>query len=199
MGSDKYGRYSWTQFLGKKHHLNIYNVYRPCAHSDNSYGVQTLWQQHRSVLDVDNINVDSRKQILNPLSMHIKEGIANKRQVIIIGDFNSNIFENEINDYFSQIGLHNAVEYYIKTQFKARSYFTGKTIIECIWCSKIALESIRSLGLTQFYFVMPSDHCSIYCDIDVVNLLDNDTKKIKPVPYRHLLSKAPKRVDAYCA
>lgn len=158
-----------------------------------------MWQQHRKVLTADNINLDPRKQILNSLSLHIKEDIAKKRQVIIVGDFNSNIFDPELNDFFSKLGLHNAVEYYIESHIKARSYFRGKTIIDGVRCSKIALGSIRALGLPPFYFVVPSDHSSIYCDIDVVNLLDDDTQRIHPAPYRRLISASPKRVDAYCS
>lgn len=78
MGRDKYGRFTWCQFFGKKHHLKIYNIYRPCRQNDNSTGDQTVWQQHRQALRQDNILVEPQKQLLNSLSLNIKEDIAKK-------------------------------------------------------------------------------------------------------------------------
>ena len=198
MGQDKYGRYSWIQYFGKKHHLRIYNVYRPCKQTDNSSGNQTVWQQHRSALMDDGITLDPRKQILNSLAMHIREDVAKKRQVIVIGDFNENIFDAKLNDFFRSIDLQNAIALYIDSDIQARSYFRGKTIIDGIWSTIIAQDSIRSIGLAPFYFVLPSDHRAIYCDIDIKHLLDDNTQLISPAPYRRLISTSPKRVNAYC-
>ena len=38
----------------------------------------------------------------------------------------------------------------------------------------------------------------LYCDIDIANTLDDDTRTIQPAPYRHLISTAHKREENYC-
>ena len=197
MGCDKYGRFTWTQYFGKKHHLRIYNVYRPCVQNDNSEGDQTVWQQHRRALRHDNIQLDPRKQILNSLALHIKEDIAKKRQVIVMGDFNEDIFDPTLNSIFSDIGLYNIIEQYIDKSISARSYFRGSKLIDGMWCTKNVLDAIRSFGIAPFYFVIPSDHRAIFCDLDFHHILDDHPHTIQPAPYRRLISTAPKRVEAY--
>lgn len=113
----------WPVYLdpiGKKHHLKIYTVYRPCQQNDNSTGDQTVWQQHRRALRNNNITTDPRQQILNSLALHIRADIAKKRQVIVLGDFNSSIFDPELNKKISKLGLHNAVEQYMEENVPAR-------------------------------------------------------------------------------
>ena len=172
-------------------------MYRPCQQNDNSPGDFTVWQQHRHVLLEDTISVDPRIQILNSLSLHIKEDLAKKRLVILFGDFNEDVFSETLNNFFTKMGLQNALNMYIDQGLTARSYFRGKTIIDGIWCSPITLESIRSLGMAPFYFVTPSDHRGLFCDIDIHHLLDENTKLIPPAPYRRLISTSPKRVESY--
>lgn len=184
--------------LAKKHHLRVYNIYRPCQQTDNSDGDQTVWQQHRRVLRQDNIDLDPRKQLLNSLALHIREDVAKKRQVFIMGDFNENIFDPELNSFFSKSGLFNVAEQYLDPTIRARSYFRGSKIIDGVWCTRIALDSIRSFGIAPFYFVVPSDHRAIYCDIDTTYILDDTSNMIQPAPYRRLISTAPRRVKSYC-
>ena len=54
-GTDKYGRYSWMLFSGKKTQLKIYTIYRPVSHTDNTAGDGTVWAQHREALLHDGV------------------------------------------------------------------------------------------------------------------------------------------------
>lgn len=83
-----------------------------------------------------------------------------------MGDFNENIFDPALNSFFSNLGLFNVAEQYVDSSLRARSYFRGSKIIDGVWCSKLALDSIRTFGIAPFYFVVPSDHHAIFCDID---------------------------------
>ena len=177
--------------------MKIYYVYRPYKQTDNSEGDQTVWQQHRQALRNENIFLDPRKQILNSLALYIKEDIGKKRQVIIMGDFNEDIFYPHLNSFFSDISLYNITEQYIDKSISARSYFRGSKLIDGMWYTKNVLVSIRSFGIAPFNFVVPSDHHAIFCDIDFHQLLDNYSQAIQSAPYRRLISTAPKRVGAY--
>ena len=63
-GHDKFGRYSWMLFNGRKTQLRIYTVYRPVRHTDNSAGDGTVWAQHREILQKNGIHTDPRSHII---------------------------------------------------------------------------------------------------------------------------------------
>ena len=187
-----------VNFLEKKQHLKIYNMYRPYKQTDNSTGDQTVWQQHRTALQRDNIQLEPRQQLLNSISLHVKEDIAKKRQVIIMGDFNENIFDPTLNSSLKKCGLFNVAEQYLDPSLQARSYFRGSKLIDGMWCTQLALDGISSFGYAPFYFTIHSDHRAMYCDIDFHLLLDENPNLIPPAPYRRLISTAPRRVNSYC-
>lgn len=63
-------------------------------------GTRRYGSNNRRVLRQDNIDLDPRKQPLNSLALHIREDVAKKRQVFIMGDFNEDIFDPTLNSYF---------------------------------------------------------------------------------------------------
>ena len=197
-GYDKFGRYHWTQYYGKKNHLKIYNFYRPVVHTDNSAGDGTVWAQHRELLLAKGINADPRQHILDTLLLDVKDDQMHNRQVLIVGDFNENVFSKSLNEMFSRVGLVNVIKEQLQSENDYRSYFRGKYIIDGMWASPNVAENVKSLGLAPFYYLIPSDHRAIYVDLDVNALLDDFNPNFVPPPYRRLKSSIPKRVDKYC-
>lgn len=128
-GSDKYGRYQWTQYFGKKNHLKIYNVYRPVHHTDNTAGDGTVWSQHRELLIKDGTHTDPRQYILDSLLQDIVADQRQNTQVLIVGDFNEDITSTKLNDVFSKVGLVNILQTHIDNLEDSRSYFRGKKIL----------------------------------------------------------------------
>ena len=142
-GQDQFGRYQWTQYYGKKHHLRLYNIYRPVIHTDNTAGDGTVWAQHRELLLAAGIDTDPRIHILTSLLQDVQNDIEHQRQVLIVGDFNENVFSSKINETFQQAGLINVVQNHIDDDPDNRSYFRGKHIIDGVWASPLVAENIQ--------------------------------------------------------
>ena len=198
-GKDKFGRYHWTQFFGKKNHLKLYNVYRPVTHTDNTAGIGTVWTQHRESLLAAGIDTDPRKHLIESLITDIQHDQLHNRQVLIVGDFNENVCSDSLNDMFEKVGLVNLVQQHIGDDNDARSYFRGKYIIDGVWATPTVAENVKAFGMSRFYYMVPSDHRATYIDIDILSLLDDFNPSFVPPPYRRLKSSIPKRVDKYCA
>ena len=157
-----------------------------------------MWAQHRELLLAKGINADPRQHILDTLLLDVKDDQMHNRQVLIVGDFNENVFSKSLNEMFSRVGLVNVIKEQLQSENDYRSYFRGKHIIDGMWASPKIAENVKSLGLAPFYYLIPSDHRAIYVDLDVNALLDDFNPNFVPPPYRRLKSSIPKRVDKYC-
>ena len=106
---EKYGRYQYSDFHGKKYYLRIYVVYRVCQNTEKNAGNNTAWVDQKTLLQKsDEITIDPRKNITKSLFKSIKEDIQCKRQVLVLGDFNENVLnESGINDMMNKVGLIN--------------------------------------------------------------------------------------------
>lgn len=197
-GSDRFGRYQWIHFFGKKTHLKVYNIYRPVNHTDNSSGDGTVWSQHREILLKHNIQTNPRKHILDSLLPEIAEDQRMNRQILIFGDFNEDVFGVSLNEFFERAGLINLIQQHISPDDSARSYFRGKHVIDGCWASPQVAQYTTAVGLAPFYYIIPSDHRGTFIDINIHELLDDYNPLFIPPPYRRLKSSIPKRVKRYC-
>ena len=186
-----------NNFLEKKGHLRIYNVYNPVIHNDNTNRDGSVWVQHRIALKKDGIDVKPTQHLFDTLIGMIQDDIKQERQVIVLGDFNIGVFDSKINAMFSDVGLRNVYEGYINKDAEARSWFRGRTVIDGAWCTQAVHSNIRAVGLAPFYFVHHSDHRGLYFDFDVRMVLDNHEVELLPLPYRRLRSSVPNRVKKY--
>ena len=196
-GRDIYGRFTWTQYFGKKSHLKIYNVYSPVRHSDNSKHDSAVWVQQRLALQQDDIHVEPIEHLLQTLLTMVDDDLANNRQVLIMGDFNTNIFNSKLNDRFAAHSLINAVKDFVHTETTARSWFRGRHLIDGVWCTQSIRSNISSLGYAPFTFEIHSDHRGMYVDFNAIQILDENDAALTPLPYRRLRSSIPKRVQKY--
>ena len=88
--------------------------------------------------------------------MDIKKDQLHNTQVMVVGDFNENVFSKSLNDIFSKVGLVNIVQDNIDYNNDCRSYFRGKHIIDGVWASPMEVENITSFRLAPFYYLVPS-------------------------------------------
>ena len=67
-----------------------------------------------------------------------------------------------------------------------RTYDKGKDCLDMIAISKtINDQAIKRCGMLPFYETMPSDHCALYCDIDV----DHIFSQVNVDPTKHTFKK----------
>ena len=196
-GRDTYGRFSWIQFFGKKYHLKVYTVYNPVPHQDSSKHDSAVWVQQRNILQKNGIETNPNEHLLSTLLDMIEDDISKNRQVMVLGDFNFNIFDESINNRFSVHGLVNPITDHIDSSTSARSFFRGRHIIDGLWCTQLIRSNIRAIGFAPFTFELPSDHRGLYVDLDVRSVLDEHDASLLPLPYRRLKSTVPSRVDKY--
>ena len=127
---DKYGRFTWTQYFGKISHLKIYTIYSPVKHTDNSKHDSAVWVQQRLALQEDNIHTELIEHLLQTLLAMVDDDVKNDRQVIILGDFNTNIFDSKLNARFAAHSLINIVPDFVSENTTACSWFHGKHLID---------------------------------------------------------------------
>ena len=196
-GVDKFGRYHFIQFYGRKHHLRIYTIYRPVQYLDSSKSDTTVWADQRYVLQLNKINIEPRTHIITSLCEEVKQCLKNNTQVLILGDVNEDIFSPQLNSTFLQAGLFNAVNAKLGNQHNFRTYSLGSKIIDGAWASKPVLEAISSLAYAPFQYIAASDHRPLIIDINLKLLLDDHFPTLTQSQYRRLKSTIPKRVNLY--
>ena len=134
-GRDEYGRFSWIQFFGKKHHVKVYTIYNPVPHHDSSKHDSAVWIQQRTILQKNGVDTNPNEHLLSTLLHVVDEDVSTNRRVMVFGDFKFNIFDGKINQRFE---AHDLVT-------DTRSWFRGKSIIDGFWCTQLIRSNICAL------------------------------------------------------
>ena len=134
---------------------------------------------------------------MDTLANDINNDRAHDRQILVLGDFNENILDANINNFFVDIGLANVIRYLLPNIPSCRSYFRGRHLIDGIWASPQVCNAVRNIGIAPFYYVIPSDHRAMVFYINIHQILDSHNSSMLPPPYRRLKSTIPKRTKAY--
>ena len=123
-----------------------------------------------------------------------------KRNILVVGDFNENVFgtKGELPKMMKTLGLLNILQSHINIPEGTRSHCRGSKVIDGAWSTPYIQSRILACGLAPFDFLYPSDHRGIFLDLDILDILDARTVDAQPPPYRRLKSSIPKRAKAYC-
>ena len=101
------GRWTWTKFRGKGQVcLRAMVVYVPCV----STGPLTVWSQHMAYFNGLNdtewaANPNPRERLFSDLGKSINEWIAAGDQLLIMGDWNVDVREHHLTDFFEPHGI----------------------------------------------------------------------------------------------
>ena len=69
-----------------------------------------MWARHRCALLKANIDTEPRQRLLDTLQTLIERDIQLRREVIVAGDFNQCIYSQELNQFFSNLHIHNIID-----------------------------------------------------------------------------------------
>jgi len=187
-------------FYGKEVFLRIYTVYRVCQNNDALAGDSQAWTLQREWLKSKGVHNNPRSQVLKDIQHAIANDLKQKRHVLVVGDFNENVFgtKGELTTTMNELGFSNILRSQINIPEGARSHCRGSKIIDGAWSTPYIQSRIISCGLAPFDFLYPSDHRGIFLDLDILDILDARMVDVKPPPYRRLKSSIPKRVQTYC-
>jgi hypothetical protein len=109
-GNDKkrLGRWTWTRYRGKDGMvLRLISIYRPVEHSnDNQKGVG---RQHKRYLQSINDDRHPRKAWIEDFEEELQEWLLSGDNIVVAGDINTYIFDDEIVNLFDRNGLTNLI------------------------------------------------------------------------------------------
>jgi len=222
-GCDPLGRYTWMKFKGTTRTIKIYSVYRVFQSSHTSLGDTTAYVQQYQLLNKEALkectvceedNEETRElkkkkrkkmKLLNPrhevikdLMEDIKKDIKNKNLIMVLGDFNENVYSEELNESFTEVGLSNVIREFIKEEQGVRSYNRGTKVIDGIWVSCSLMPHVDKVGMAPFRNIINSDHRGIFMDVDLKHILDAPNMEFTNIQFRRLQSSKPKRKETYC-
>lgn len=195
------GRWTWSMIEGKNNlRTRILSAYVPCKPS--SYGTDKVYYQHERALLEDGILTDPIDQFWIDFWEEVDAWLADGDQVILMGDWNTEIRDPKIRQQFESRDLLPAA----LTRHGDNGTGTcqgGKRIIDGIWSSSsipIYRSGHAELGL------LPADHSLVHADIPVSAIIG---EKMAP-PSKHqgrrlkcndprIVKRYLKVLDAYCS
>ena len=136
--------------------------------------------------------------MLDTLLQNIKTDIKEKMLIIVLGDFNEDVYSDALNDTFNQVGMSNVVKEFVTDKEGIRSYNRGSKVIDGIWVSCSLLPHVAKVGMATFRTVMNSDHRGIFMDVDLKHILDAPHMEFTTMQFRRLQCSMPKRKETYC-
>ena len=189
---DPVGRWTCSVFNGKVRKLKVYCLYRVCMASDP--GPTTAFsQQEQFFLDQDQI-VNPRTKVISDLIEVLRSDITSGVDVLLAGDFNEAL-DGTTASQLQDLGLSNVLETYLESC--PRTYKYGSQCIDHIWVSNTILPTVTSVGIAPFNFFQDSDHRAIYVDMDLKDIIDNDSFHIPPIRFRRLKTTSLSSVASY--
>jgi hypothetical protein len=165
------GRWSWVLLTGKEQNIRLICVYRPVQ----STNVSGVYRQQQTYLLEHNDNTCPRQRLLLDLRQQINECKQLGERIIVMGDFNDNVTENPIAQFFDSLNLIELI--HLKHGKHApNTYVNGSKPIDGIFGSR-ELAPIKS-GYSAITWGATTDHRLLWVDID-----ESQALNLKPIPY----------------
>ena len=186
------GRWSWVKIRGKNDiSLRIVSVYVP--HLNKTHGHLNVYAQHQDALLTMGIAINPIKCFWEDFWAMIDECIQNGEQLIIAGDWNTDVRKEDFTNRFLDRNLVPAItESHGKNG--PETYNRGSNPIDEIFIS--ANLDISACGYLE-HGINCSDHRPIWIDIVKTSALGS---KLPPIPFsqaRRLKTKDPRIVARY--
>ena len=198
-GTDKWGRFGWYTFQGKRDEgVLVIVAYRVCQTGGTNTGPLTAYRQQYVALRGEGIiNPNPRAQILNDLHALITEKRAQGYRPILLIDANG--------DYTTgrDTGLANFVS---KTQLcdpfhdrfgHTRTYLHGKSRLDYIFMDAALVHSISHIGYLGTHDGAVSDHVMAYVDMDHTKLFSGLIHRPPTYTAREILIEQEDKVQEF--
>jgi hypothetical protein len=185
------GRWSWMKFTGKNGlTLVVVTLYRPVY----SKGATSTYQQQKSIILDQNIDVCPQEQLLQDLLKDMVTWIQAGHQIIITGDFNEDVRGRNIKTYFHKLDMRELI--HDQHGNKApNTYIDGSTPIDGIFGTQ-GIQALFS-GYSAFTWGMYSDHRLLWIDIDMESILGTNQPPLWKPQARRLKCENPTLVKKF--
>ncbi len=194
-GSEKrnLGRWTWSIFEGKeRQRTRFVSVYVPIKPAN--YGDTKVYYQHQRNLLDDDITIDPIEQFWIDFWADVDEWLANGEELVIMGDWNSNVVDSFVLDEFEARGLRPAVTGRHDTSTVPPTHQKGKFAIDEAFLTP-GLEVRKSGFLKPGH--LPSDHVGLYFDVCAKDILGDNRTDIPKSKARRLKGDDPRAVKKY--
>ena len=181
----KLGRWTWQRFRGRANNtVTIITAYRPCK----STGMLSTYQQQKRFFTSIRNSTCPRLLFLLDLGTFILHRQQEGDKIILMMDCNTHIYEENLLSWLRNYGLISSMEKY-DNETLPPTYNRGTAPIDGIFCSQqINITHSGYLPFGEF----PSDHRTIWIDVEINNLFGYNMPKIHHHKARRLRSDNPK-------
>ncbi len=187
----KLGRWVSTLFRGQRGlKLRVVTVYRPVL----SVGSLSAYQQQRSVLLDNDIDICPREQLLHDLKEFLIKCKEDGEQIITIGDFNDDIRGRVIQPFFQDLDMRELI-LELHGQEAPNTFEGGVHPIDGIFGTR-NIQPVNG-GYTAVEWGLHSDHRMIWVDVSTDMVFGTkDTPMWKPMA-RRLKCNDPRLIDRF--
>jgi hypothetical protein len=192
--SDKYGRWSYMNLQGQDNKSITYiTVYQVCQKPTNPQGITAFHQQETAFKREHRPNTNPRHNFRHDLILFIKRLQARSHLIILAGDFNEHILDN--NASLQQISQQCQLLDIWKQKFPQRvepsTYIRGSKRIDYTLISRGLSPAVVAVGYEPFHYTSATEYCGMFIDFNTAKLFGNTTNKMQTAKSRQLNSKYP--------
>ena len=184
------GRWTWMLMRGKRDTITrIITAYCPCKPKiTGTTGQHTVYAQH-----LRHTSKEPIKAFWDDLGKELDKWITQEEQIILCGDWNTQITDKGITEFMSERGLKEAITYR-HGQSPPPTYHRGQHSIDGIFVSS------NLLGIKGGYLEFgdaPGDHRGIWIDVPQATVMGYRIPEIPSNPIRRLQVKDPRSRKKY--
>lgn len=195
-GTDKMelGRWTWSRYRGKGGIMfRAVSIYQP---RENTDGQKTVWSQQKRELQNNNDDRNPIDAFKEDFKKELQEWIQMGDQVIVAGDVNQSIFDDDITSIFEQHNMRNVIFEMHDPQNAPKTYFRSSEgrIVDGIWATP-GIEALQCGYLEPCDF--PGNHSLLWVDISFESALGHDPQMPNTPIARRLRLHDSKTVDRY--
>ena len=186
------GRWCSTLYQGKnKLRLRVVSIYVPSE--STSTGSKTIYEQQKAILLKTKVAKGTLETFWKDLWKDIDKWIENKEQIIIGGDWNIQVQEEELLEGFRQRNIRPVVQTKHPGQLPP-TYNRGKKALDEIFVTEDV--EIVKCGYLQ-HGILTSDHCPIWVEVTKKSVLGSKSEPVQKYKARRLKSNNPNVIKKY--
>ena len=198
-GSDKWGRFCWYTFQGKRDEgVLIIVAYRVCHEKHNNPGPTTAF--HQQYVEMRKIGIkdpNPRQQILDDLCTLISEKRDRGYRPILMIDANGDYTTKDkgLKNFLHKANLCDP----FRDRYKGptRTYLHGTSRIDYIFMDSALTQSIQRIGYLGTHEGAISDHVMAYVDMDQKSMFAGLIHRPPHVHSREILIEQDDKVQAF--
>jgi hypothetical protein len=199
-GTDKWGRFCWYQFRGRRDEgVLVIVAYRVCQEKSTNTGPYTAFRQQYIAMRAERIaDPNPRKQILKDLELLIQEKRTKGYRPILLIDANGDYAhgkDTDLKNFITNASLCDPFQ--DRYPQPIRTYLHGSSRIDYIFMDSALTPAIKNIGYLGTHDGAISDHVLAYVDMDHSQMFAGLINRPPPAHLREILIEQEDKVQAF--